>query len=647
MSLVEWDTQKSKTRNRDEADAIIESCISLERPQSFFLFAGAGSGKTGALVAALEFIRNTLGNKLQLDNRKVAVITYTNAAADEINRRSQQFPCFAISTIHSFSWELIKPFQQDIKIFLIQKLEEDIATLEAKKSGKTRDSDLNQKQKRLENVRKTFRFSYSPTGANSGSDSLSHGDVLAACTNFLMRPLMQQILISQFPVIFIDESQDTNKHLIEVLLEIQKKYASQFMLGLFGDMMQRIYLDGKESLERAIGPDWAIPALKTNYRSPKRIVSLINLLRNDVDGQIQKPKENATEGTIRVFITHASANKNSFEIEACKSMANITGDKSWAVPGTSVKMLTLEHKMAAERLGFDELYNALDVSKKLRQRAFEKLTPLDPRPQVADIAFLTEILLPLVDAHKKNDDFGIMHLLKKHSPLLLPSAFDSGEDADKKCIPVSKAKEATQALFFLWDNGADPDLKSIILSLEASKLLDVPSKLKQGVASASEVIPAPEIENNVTSNTDQDAEDKDPEEMQKQREAWEAFVRIPISQISLFYSYIKGESYFDTHQGVKGLEFQRVMVILDDEAAGGTLFSYEKLFGAKELSKTDKENKALDKDSTLTRTNRLFYVICSRAEEGLAIVIYSANPKKVYDTLVERKIFPSTEIHCC
>ena len=36
------------------ADATIRECLSLDQPRSFFLFAGAGSGKTRSLKEALE-----------------------------------------------------------------------------------------------------------------------------------------------------------------------------------------------------------------------------------------------------------------------------------------------------------------------------------------------------------------------------------------------------------------------------------------------------------------------------------------------------------------------------------------------------------------------------------------------------------------
>ena len=66
---------------------------------------------------------------------------------------------------------------------------------------------------------------------------------------------------------------------------------------------------------------------------------------------------------------------------------------------------------------------------------------------------------------------------------------------------------------------------------------------------------------------------------------------------------------------VKGLEFPRVMVIIDDSEAKGFMFSYEKLFGVKNKTQTDKKNEIEGKDTSIFRTKRLFYVACSRAEE--------------------------------
>jgi DNA helicase-2/ATP-dependent DNA helicase PcrA len=122
------------------------------------------------------------------------------------------------------------------------------------------------------------------------------------------------------------------------------------------------------------------------------------------------------------------------------------------------------------------------------------------------------------------------------------------------------------------------------------------------------------------------------------------FLLSPFSQIEPYVSYINQKASFDTHQGVKGKEFPRVMLIIDDSEARGFLFSYEKLFGAKEKTKSDFENENSGNDTSIDRTRRLFYVACSRAEKSLAIVAYSENPKKVLEHVINQKWFEQTEV---
>lgn len=50
---------------------------------------------------------------LLLQGRRIAVITYTNAARDEIARRLQNGALVEVSTIHSFAWALIKGCTED------------------------------------------------------------------------------------------------------------------------------------------------------------------------------------------------------------------------------------------------------------------------------------------------------------------------------------------------------------------------------------------------------------------------------------------------------------------------------------------------------------------------------------------------------
>ena len=115
-------------------------------------------------------------------------------------------------------------------------------------------------------------------------------------------------------------------------------------------------------------------------------------------------------------------------------------------------------------------------------------------------------------------------------------------------------------------------------------------------------------------------------------------------QIEAYNEYVSDRARFGTHQGVKGLEFSRVMVVMDDKEARGFLFSYEKLFGAKAATPTDLKNEQEGKETSFDRTRRLFYVTCSRAKRSLAIVAYTENPNEAKEFVLSEKWFEEKEV---
>lgn len=74
----------------DIVDQTIRNCLDQNNPRSFFLFAGAGSGKTKSLIEALNFCLDKYGQQFMELRKNIAVITYTNAACDEIKRRDRK-----------------------------------------------------------------------------------------------------------------------------------------------------------------------------------------------------------------------------------------------------------------------------------------------------------------------------------------------------------------------------------------------------------------------------------------------------------------------------------------------------------------------------------------------------------------------------
>ena len=358
-----------------------------------------------------------VGDWLLTNRKQIAVITYTNAACDEISRRLHYKSIFSVSTIHSFLWELIKNYQSDIKDWVINAINLEIAELKEKqrksKAGKTsekRAEEIRKKEERLSKISTIKRFTYNPNGDNVGYDSLNHNEVVKMGSEFICsEDTMQNILISQYPILLIDESQDTKKELVDALFAVCEKHKGKFIVGMFGDTMQRIYQDGKENLSRCIPDDWVKPKKIMNHRSASRIVALANAIRLTVDTQQQRPRSDAEVGNVRLFIVSSVANKELTEQRVAEIMSEGTGDDEWR-DSKQIKSLILEHHMAASRFGFLELYAPLN-------EVFSFGTALRDG-SIPELSFLSKVISPLVQAYKSDNDFEVLKIVKEYSPLM-------------------------------------------------------------------------------------------------------------------------------------------------------------------------------------------------------------------------------------
>lgn len=360
----------------NKVDETLERCLLSTPRKSFFLFAGAGSGKTHSLVLLLQKIRDRIGKGLLLQGKQVAVITFTNAATDEIINRLDYSPYFHISTIHSFVWDVIRFYQADIKRLYCQYIQEDIAELEAKlvkavsKTTKTYLSNLekcNGLKERYEKAQAIDKFVYNPNGSNPEYNALKHAEVIKISAQMIMESkMLQRIIAQRYPILLIDESQDTRKELVDAFFKIQDNFADIFTLGLLGDIKQRIYTDGKENMVSIIPAEWEKPVKVMNYRCAKRIIRLANKIGGDLDEHAeQNPREGAEEGLVRLFVVqlHEGIDKDEVEQGVMKQMSSLTHDGKWFGRDADIKILTLEHMMAARRLGFDKFF-ALSYAEK-------------------------------------------------------------------------------------------------------------------------------------------------------------------------------------------------------------------------------------------------------------------------------------------
>lgn len=602
-----------------QVDEALEKCILSTPRKSFFLFAGAGSGKTYSLVLLLKKIHNSIGKDLLLQGKNVAVITFTNAATDEIINRLDYSPIFHISTIHSFVWDVIKYYQADIKRLYCFYIEEDLKALEKKleetekKTTKTYLSNVEKfeyQKERLAKAQIIEKFVYNPNGSNPEYNALKHAEVIKISAQMILEnKMLQRIIAQRYPILLIDESQDTKKELIDTFFEIQRNFADIFTLGLLGDQKQRIYADGKENIEDSIPIGWEKPVKRMNYRCAKRIIQLANNIGKDIDIHAeQRPREDANDGLIRLFVIQQREGLNKDEIEqnVMRIMSEQTQDAKWTTIGTEVKVLTLEHMMAARRLGFSRFFAPLYKVSKYQMTFLQG--------SVSEIEFFTKEVLPIAESIKE-DGRVALEILKKYSPLL------SGQNTEKPYELYLKCREeAIKVANLVNENGT---IRVVVDEIIKSQLLTVPDVVRQAY-----MLSPSDIEDTV----------------EEELRAWVEVMDLPINMVRSYDDYVNHRSQFDTHQGVKGLEFDRVMVIIDDSGIKGFLFSYDKLFGVKDLSNVDLKNKENGKETSIERTQRLFYVTCTRAKNSLAVVMYTNNPERVKTETIRKGWFEENEI---
>ena len=99
---------------------------SFDQYTSFVFNAGAGSGKTYALVQCLEYLIKSKSNDLKMNNQKIICITYTNVATNNIKEKIGRNDTVLASTIHERLWEIIRKQQPELLKIHITTLEADI-----------------------------------------------------------------------------------------------------------------------------------------------------------------------------------------------------------------------------------------------------------------------------------------------------------------------------------------------------------------------------------------------------------------------------------------------------------------------------------------------------------------------------------------
>lgn len=633
-----------------QADIDLRNCLGDVPPRSFIMKAGAGSGKTTSLIKGLSSVIRMHGDKLRKARQRVACITYTEIAAGEIWRDVGSDPLVHVSTIHSFMWLLAKPFQNDIRVWVSGRISEKIEVLEEKQATygprvqqRTKDKDtrdlerLRRQSGRIAAV-KGFRYG---TGSDYVKGILGHDDILKLVPYLIAeRPLFRTLLARQFPFVFVDESQDTTTEVVEALKTVQRESGVPFCLGFFGDPMQRIYATGTGLVEAE--PTWADIPKRENYRCSIKVLNLANAIRRDGDDLVQIPGQRigpegiipTPEGAAHIFILHADDTRDANLVRVREWMAARTGDDHWRLGDDDqdrVKLLVIVHQMAARRLGFGDLYAALNSK---APSAFKdgfldgSAWPISP---------CVKFLIPIAIAHTDGRQLEVMRLIREYSPIFDKDALAGGSVAERLKVLGELVASIADGIA----GNSNVTIGDLLKQVHDAGLLILDPRLVSYLDPNAVELAPPEPEEEAGDEDDaQEDDDSD-----KELASMDAFLACPASQLLAYQTYISERSPFWTQQGIKGAEFDRVLVVLDDAESTHFQFSYEKYLGLKLPSETDQKRIEAGEETTMDRTRRLFYVSCTRALKDLAVVLFTADPGQASTHVRQLDLFEDEAIH--
>jgi DNA helicase-2/ATP-dependent DNA helicase PcrA len=617
-----------------EVQSILQT---IDSGHHFLLSGGAGSGKTYSLV---QVIKQVISEKTFA---KVACMTYTNAAVKEIEDRVNHHN-LTVSTIHDFLWDNIKHFQKELKLCLVQLANDPTV---AAINIDDRD-DIS-----------TDYFEPFPDGIQYKEflrireGIISHDEILILANKLFQNfPKVSDIVKDKYNFLFIDEYQDTNELVIDILLNHFNRSHKINTLGFFGDAMQAIYEDGVGNLDTYTTPmTGSVVEIKKaqNRRNPQKIIDLANIIRTD--GITQVPSTdlhapNMSGGVIKegniIFIYSTNPDFNRIK-------QHLRDTLNWPVADPSkTKELNLTHNLIAGKAEFRSLMDIYDGDKILDYRkrirdyiknqgitedfsdktfgqvvdhlkigktgsALNAINPtagqkvfIDNHPSLFNIALnynYSEFLRIYVDSSQLVDD-------KKQSP-------------DEESRKGSKRDNLIKHLYKIQNNIAlytnrqfneflqVTDFRSQIVSVESKRVLkrNIESLINVGDKTIEEII-------NESNDLRICLIDESLEKFAREKKyVYDQIKEVKYKEFQKLYSYLEGQTPFSTQHKTKGREFHTVLVVLDN--GGWNRYNFEYLF----LNSGTQ--------SVLERTQKIFYVCCTRAMENLAVFFHDPSPQVV------------------
>lgn len=589
----------------------IDKCI--KNNNNFLLSGGAGSGKTYSLVQTINLIKEKYNNKT------IACITYTNVAVNEIRERVINDKDFIVSTIHDFLWENIKNYHKELKKCLVELINSEEIKFKEKNIPSDYFKDRNVQYKEYLNIENGI---------------ISHDEVILVANKMYREyKILCDILKDKYDFILVDEYQDTNKLVIEILLDYLKKSNKNNIIGFFGDSMQSIYNDGVGDLNEYISNGEIIEIQKKqNRRNPMNVITLANKIR--IDGLIQEPSEdkkapNMEKGKVKIGEIKFIYSDYALDYENLKENKIF---QNWNFEdSTNTKELDLTHNLIASRAGFGKLMDIYDKDPilQLKKELIKEIgeSTIDENATFEEVVNLYPKIYEKVKRIKNDNEKDSLYNMVKDKPFakIKKMYFSKDSLVDDKKLSLEEVERKSrkrddlinqlfkiQELMLLYDNKKYNELiRKIdypIISVKDKKSVNEKfNKLKETQNSTiGEIIDLAD-ELDICKK-----DDKFDFFIDNNEYLYKRVKKLPYSEFENLFNYIEGFTPFSTQHKVKGAEFDNVLVILDN--GKWNQYNFEYLF-------TESGN-----ENVLKRTQKIFYVCCTRAREKLYVYYCQPSP---------------------
>lgn len=528
---------------------------SLASGKSFRLEAGAGAGKTYSLVAALKNLIADRGVALMHAGQQVACITYTEVARNEIAQEIEEHPAILVNTIHGFSWAFLSRFQKQLR--------EMVAAQDSRQEAIEAAGGIHEQ---------TVEYRLGFFAIDDKRITLHHDDVPKFLADLLSNAKFQRIFKSLYPILFIDEYQDTDPLVMRALSENFFATGRGPIVGLFGDHWQTIY---RKDYQLADFPNVEGIDKGSNFRSVPVIVNVLNQLRPELKQEVHNE---AAGGEARFFHCNdfsgeridSRNGKQELPQEASaqfiEKVKTSLQESGWDFDPAKTKILMLTHNAIAAERGYPNLAAIFD-----RNEAFSK-------KEDATIAFLADTTEPVCQAYSVGN-FGEMFRLLGGVPTIRRSS-------DK-----SEWRVQMDRLLALRETGTIGDVIDLLKNTKRPRLADRVAGREEEIAQLG------------TEETEAESNS-----IRRHRQ----LRKVAYKELVSLVEFINGFTPLATQHSVKGAEFENVLVIL---SGGWNHYNWPKFLELLHAGNVPPKDLA-----GFMRARNLFYVAVSRPKKRLAVL---------------------------